>query len=170
MKELILGGARSGKSRIAEEQAKATGLDLLYIATGQPGDVEMTARIKHHRQRRGPEWSLLEEPIMLAETLRDSAADNRCILVDCLTLWMSNCILSDQKNCWKTQSEQLLDIIPSLPGHIIFVSNEVGMGVVPAGALSRHFVDESGWMHQRMARSCDRVTFTIAGLPQILKG
>ncbi|MFT7131004.1 MAG: adenosyl cobinamide kinase/adenosyl cobinamide phosphate guanylyltransferase [Gammaproteobacteria bacterium] len=170
MKELILGGARSGKSRLAEERAQATGLDLFYVATGLPGDGEMTARIEHHRQRRGPEWTLVEEPIFLAETLQNCAGKNRCIVVDCLTLWTSNCLLSNLKACWKSQSEQLLDIMSILPGHVIFVSNEVGMGIVPMGHLSRCFVDESGWMQQRMARNSDRVIFTIAGLPHILKG
>lgn len=170
MKELILGGARSGKSRIAEDRAQASGLNLLYVATGQSLDGEMAERIELHRRRRGAEWTLIEEPISLADHLLEQASEENCILVDCLTLWLSNCLFSEHKNCWERQRRKLLTVLPQLPGHIILVSNEVGMGVVPMGATTRRFVDESGRMHQSLAQLCDRVTWTVAGLPQLLKG
>lgn len=170
MKELILGGARSGKSRLAEQRARNSGMQLLYIATAQAGDDEMATRIQHHRERRGAEWRLVEEPFALAEVLHARATSRTCILVDCLTLWLSNCLFSDKNNYWELQRQQLLETLPQLPGHLILVSNEVGMGVVPMGEISRRFVDESGWLHQRLAKLCDRVTLTVAGLPHTLKG
>lgn len=170
MKELILGGARSGKSRLAEERARHSGMQLLYVATAQAGDDEMATRIQHHRERRGAEWQLVEEPFSLADVLRVRASSDTCILVDCLTLWLSNCLFCDQKDYWELQRRHLLETLPQLPGHIILVSNEVGMGVVPMGEISRRFVDESGWLHQRLAELCDRVTLTVAGLPHTLKG
>ncbi len=168
--ELILGGARSGKSKIAEERARATGLGLLYIATGEAGDDEMASRIAHHRERRGNDWIVIEEPILLAEQLQNNATEENCILVDCLTLWISNCLFSNQHSCWEVEREKLLTLLPTLPGQIIFVSNEVGMGVVPMGKETRLFVDESGWFHQRLAEKCDRATFIVAGLSHTLKG
>lgn len=177
MIELILGGARSGKSRFAEQQAKTSGKRLLYVATGQAGDDEMACRIEHHQQRRGDAWQLLEEPLQLAQVLQQSARHDTCILVDCLTLWLSNCLFADEnKNnpalypTWQTQREALLHCLPELPGHIIFVGNETGMGVVPMGEISRTFVDENGWLHQSLAELSDKVTLTVAGLPHVLKG
>ncbi len=170
MKELILGGARSGKSRLAEERARASGLQLVYIATGQAGDEEMMERIAHHRRRRGDEWLLVEEPFALAKALEAQATPQTCVLVDCLTLWLSNCLLTEQTDDWEQQRSLLLEVLPQLPGRIILVSNEVGMGVVPMGEISRRFVDESGWLHQRLAEICDRVTLAVAGLPHTLKG
>lgn len=172
MIELILGGARSGKSRLAEEHAKASGLELLYIATGQPGDGEMAQRIQHHQQRRGDEWQLLEEPLRLAQVLQQHTAAETCILVDCLTLWLSNCLFAGEEgdcSIWQEQRAALLDCLPGLKGRIIFVGNETGMGVVPMGEITRTFVDENGWLHQSLARLCDRVTLTVAGLPHVLK-
>ncbi|MFT5577953.1 MAG: adenosylcobinamide kinase/adenosylcobinamide-phosphate guanylyltransferase [Paraglaciecola psychrophila] len=170
MKELILGGARSGKSVMAEQRAQASGLELVYIATGQGGDSEMSDRIAHHRQRRGEQWTLVEEPIMLAQVLQEQASDQRCLLVDCLTLWLSNCMLADDTTTWAAQREALLAVLQTLPGHIIMVSNEVSMGLVAMEALSRQFVDQSGWLHQQLAQRCDRVTLSVAGLPHTLKG
>ena len=164
--ELILGGARSGKSRLAEQRAEETGLELLYLATATAGDAEMSERIRHHQARRQKKWSLLEEPTDLAETLSQHVQDDQCILVDCLTLWISNCL---HKNCWEQQLDKLLTVLPNLRGTIIFVSNETGMGVVPMGELSRKFVDESGLFHQQLASLCDQVTLTVAGLPLLLK-
>lgn len=164
--ELILGGARSGKSRLAEQRAEAAGMELLYLATATAGDAEMSERIRHHQGRRAGKWTLLEEPTELAEALSQNAQTDRCILVDCLTLWISNCL---HQNCWVEQKESLLTALEKLPGHIIFVSNETGMGVVPMGELSRQFVDESGFFHQQLAAVCDQVTLTVAGLPLTLK-
>ncbi|MCK9564276.1 MAG: bifunctional adenosylcobinamide kinase/adenosylcobinamide-phosphate guanylyltransferase, partial [Bacteroidales bacterium] len=138
--ELILGGARSGKSRLAEARAQASGKHLYYIATATAGDSEMTDRIHHHRARRGPEWETVESPLHLAATLRGLARDDRCLLVDCLTLWLSNCLHHD---CWLPERSDLLKTVAALPGRILLVSNEVGSGIVPLGELSRRFADES---------------------------
>ena len=164
--ELILGGARSGKSTLAEQRALATGHTLVYIATAAADDEEMSRRIGHHQQRRGAQWELIEEPLELAQVLRGHHGPGRCIVVDCLTLWLSNCL---HRSCWETQQSQLLEALPELTGHIIFVSNETGLGVVPMGELSRRFVDEAGFLHQRLAALCQRVTLTVAGLPLVLK-
>lgn len=164
--ELILGGARSGKSALAEQRALQSGLELVYLATATAGDGEMSARIAHHRQRRGDGWRLVESPVELADALRSEQGPARCIVVDCLTLWLSNCLHGD---CWQQQKSALLDALPGLSGHIILVSNETGLGVVPMGELSRQFVDEAGFLHQQLAALCQRVTLTVAGLPLELK-
>lgn len=164
--ELILGGARSGKSRLAEQRALASGLEPLYLATATAGDGEMAERIRHHRARRGADWGLIEEPIALADTLLLNSRAERCILVDCLTLWLSNCL---HQGCWASERQALLAALPMLPGQVILVSNETGLGVVPMGELTRQFVDESGFLHQQLAQSCQRVTLVVAGLPMTLK-
>ena len=181
MIELILGGARSGKSALAEQRARDSGLAVTYIATGAAGDAEMAARIAHHQMRRPAHWALLEEPLHLAATLRAHAAADRCLLVDCLTLWLSNLLLrgqaaqqaeaGDAVNCalLKNETIALFDCLPQLPGHVILVSNEVGLGIVPMGAATRLFVDEAGRLNQRIAALSARVTFVAAGLPLDLK-
>ncbi|MBC3376637.1 bifunctional adenosylcobinamide kinase/adenosylcobinamide-phosphate guanylyltransferase [Pseudomonas sp. SWRI92] len=170
MLQLILGGARSGKSRLAEKLATDTGLPVTYIATSQPLDGEMNERVAQHRARRPVEWALLEEPLALAGVLRDNAASDRCLLVDCLTLWLTNLLMLDNLEQLNAEREALLDCLDSLPGEIIFVSNETGMGVVPLGELTRRYVDEAGWLHQALAERCQRVVLTVAGLPLTLKG
>ncbi len=168
MKHLILGGARSGKSRFAEDSALASGKSLVYIATAQALDDEMRARIAHHRQGRDEAWVTIEEPLALAASLEKHAGESRCVLVDCLTLWLTNIMLAGE-TIFLREREALLACLPQLSGDIIFVSNEVGMGIVPADALSRRFVDEAGRLHQALAQCCDRVTFIAAGLPMPLK-
>lgn len=174
MKELILGGARSGKSAFAEQRARESGLEVTYIATAEAGDAEMAARISVHRARRPDHWRLVEESVALATVLRREAAARRCVIVDCLTLWLSNLLgagaASAELSLFVRERAALLDALVSLPGHIILVSNEVGMGIVPLGALSRRFCDEAGRLHQDLARICDRVALTVAGIPYILKG
>ena len=170
MLQLILGGARSGKSRLAEQLASDSALAVTYIATSQPLDGEMNQRIAQHRQRRPAHWALIEEPLELARVLRDSASAERCLLVDCLTLWLTNLLLLDDAERLVAEREALLQCLESLPGEIIFVSNETGMGVVPLGELTRRYVDEAGWLHQALAARCQRVVLTVAGLPLILKG
>lgn len=167
MKELILGGARSGKSALAERRAQASAMAVTYIATAVAGDAEMAQRIARHRADRPDHWQTVEEPLELAAVLRDRAAPDRCLLVDCLTLWLSNLLAEDQ--ALLQQQAALLEVLPSLPGRIILVSNEVGLGVVPVGELSRRFVDEAGRLHQRLAAACDRVTLVVAGLEHTLK-
>lgn len=165
--QLILGGARSGKSRTAEQRAADSGLEKIYLATAAAGDGEMAERIKKHQADRDGHWQLLEEPLELAKTLLQHSRIDNCILVDCLTLWLSNCL---HHNCWAEQQQALLDTVNKLPGAVIFVSNEVGQGIVPMGELTRQFVDETGFLHQRLAAIFDRVTLVVAGLPQELKG
>lgn len=175
MRQLILGGARSGKSRLAEQRAHACAEDcdgeLFYLATGAAGDEEMARRIAHHQARRDSRWQLIEEPTRLAEVIERLQDRRACLLVDCLTLWLSHCL---NANCWETQRARLLETVAQLkrsesPLSLILVSNEVGSGVVPLGALSREFVDASGWLHQALARECETVTLVVAGLPLELK-
>lgn len=181
MLTLILGGARSGKSALAEQRAITSGLAVTYIATGQAGDDEMARRIAHHQQRRPVEWALVEEPLHLAATLRQHAATGRLLLVDCLTLWLSNLIFAGVAaqqaeadkaiDCPLLQSETdaLLQCLAGLPGRIFLVSNEVGLGIIPLGAVNRLYVDEAGRLNQRIAARADRVTLVAAGLPIDLK-
>ena len=169
MLELILGGARSGKSRLAERLAAESGLAVTYIATSQALDGEMTARIAHHRERRPAHWTLVEEPLQLARVLREQAAANRCLLVDCLTLWLTNLLMLDDAARLAEERDALLECLDGLPGRILLVSNETGLGVVPLGELTRRYVDEAGWLHQAVAERAQRVTFMVAGLPMTLK-
>ena len=170
MLQLILGGARSGKSRLAEKLASESGLAVTYIATSQPLDGEMNERVRHHRERRPAHWGLIEEPDELARVLRDNASADSCLLVDCLTLWMTNLLMLDDPQRLGAERDALLECLAELPGEIVFVSNETGMGVVPLGELTRRYVDEAGWLHQALAAHCQRVVLTVAGLPLTLKG
>lgn len=167
---LILGGARSGKSRFAEQVAQTAfkqSVDgkLVYLATAAAGDREMARRIDHHQERRGPEWQLVEEPIELASVI-NQACGSTTLLIDCLTLWLSNCL---HHECWLTQRSDLLNALANTSAKVIMVSNEVGSGIVPMGELSRQFVDESGWLHQQIATIASDVTLVIAGLEMPLK-
>jgi adenosylcobinamide kinase/adenosylcobinamide-phosphate guanylyltransferase len=168
MKELILGGARSGKSALAQQRAKAGGLAVTYIATARALDREMAERVARHREARPAGWEVLEIPVALAAGLSDNARPDRCLLVDCLTLWLSN-LLGAGDEQMAQEKEALLRVLPELPGHIVLVSNEVGQGIVPANELARRFRDEAGWLHQALAGLCDRVTLSVAGLPMTLK-
>lgn len=173
MIELVLGGARSGKSRYAEQQASASGLPVIYLATAEAGDAEMQARIAHHQHRRPAHWHTLEEPIQLAKAIQQQAGADVCLLIDCLTLWLNNVLFDKQGNLQHTVFEAektaLLDTLRLCQGHVILVSNEVGSGVVAADAMTRRFVDEAGFLHQALAQVCDRVVLVTAGLPQPLK-
>ena len=170
MLQLILGGARSGKSRLAEQRAADSGLAVTYIATSQPLDGEMNERVRLHRQRRPEHWGLVEEPVELARVLREHASAKRCLLVDCLTLWLTNLLMLEDPARLAHEREALLQCLAQLPGEIIFVSNETSLGVVPLGELTRRYVDEAGLLHQALAERCQRVTLTVAGLPLTLKG
>ncbi len=178
MKELIIGGARSGKSQLAEARALAGGLAVTYVATAEARDDEMAARIAHHRARRPAGWHCVEEPLRLAVTLARLARPDTCLLVDCLTLWLSNLLLAGGELLHAelprtplpaAEIDALLAILPDLPGQVILVSNEVGCGIVPANALARRFADEQGRLNQRVAAACDEVTLVAAGLPLTLK-
>ena len=170
MLQLILGGARSGKSRLAEKLAAESGYAVTYIATSQPLDGEMNARVRHHRERRPGHWALVEEPLELARILRDNAGAETFLLVDCLTLWLTNLLMLEDPQRLDAERDALLACLAELPGEIVFVSNETGMGVVPLGELTRRYVDEAGWLHQALAERCQRVVLTVAGLPLTLKG
>ena len=168
MKESVLVGARSGKSGFAQRRALASGLPVTYLATAQAGDAEMADRIARHRAERPAVWGLVEEPLALATALRTHAALDRCLLVDCLTLWLSN-LLAAGDHRLSTETEALLDVLPALPGRVLLVSNEVGQGIVPTNPLARRFRDEAGRLHQAVAGRCDRVILVVAGLFFILK-
>lgn len=180
MKELVLGGARSGKSAVAEQRALAFGLDTIYLATAEGRDLEMAARIATHRARRPSAWKVVEEPIALARALHAHAADDRCLVVDCLTLWLSNVLTLDidadatvaavPAPNFERERAAFVAAVEQLPGKLVMVSNEVGMGLVPLGALARRFQDEAGRLHQDLARLCDRVTWVVAGIPLVMKG
>lgn len=168
MKVFILGGARSGKSAFAQRQALESGLEVIYLATAHAGDDEMADRIARHRAERPAAWGLVEEPLALAEALRAHAAAGRCVLVDCLTLWLSNLLAAGDERAAR-ESRDLLGLLPALPGLVLLVSNEVGQGIVPVHPLARRFRDEAGRLHQAVARACDRAIFVVAGLPLVLK-
>lgn len=173
MKTLILGGARSGKSAWAERLATDSGLAVTYIATAQVYDAEFAARIQHHKHRRPAHWQLVEEPFFLADSLRKHASPNNCLLVDCLTLWLAQWLCPDcnppASRTWETELAECLEILDNLPGKIILVSNEVGMGIVPLGEINRRFQDEQGRLNQAIAKLCDEAILMAAGLPLVLK-
>ncbi|MGX2030495.1 bifunctional adenosylcobinamide kinase/adenosylcobinamide-phosphate guanylyltransferase [Methylocaldum gracile] len=170
MKELILGGVRSGKSRLAEKRAVDSGLAVTYIATARVGDEGMRQRVEDHRRRRPPDWDLVEEPLELAVALGARAAEGRCLIVDCLTLWLTQLLCETDAARLARERDALIEALPGLPGHIILIGNETNMGVLPPGELSRRYCDEAGLLHQALAGVCDRVILTVAGLPLVLKG
>ncbi|GFO71945.1 adenosylcobinamide kinase/adenosylcobinamide-phosphate guanylyltransferase [Bathymodiolus japonicus methanotrophic gill symbiont] len=173
MQHLILGGARSGKSHYAEQLAEASNKQVIYIATGTAGDDEMQERINKHQSERHRYWETIEEPMLIADIIKKYASSNNYLLVDCLTLWLSN-ILFDaqghyQEDVFLQQKQALLDILPDCHTDIALVSNEVGSGVVPMDKMTRRFVDEAGRLHQQLAKICSHVTLVTAGLPLALK-
>ena len=164
---LVLGGARSGKSRHAEALVESQPGACVYLATAQAGDGEMAARIAAHRARRAVRWTTVEEPLDLAAALGRACGPDRAVLVDCLTLWLSNLLGAERDLV--TECERLLAALPGLAGPVVLVSNEVGQGVVPDNALARAFVDHAGRLHQDLAAIAQRVIFMTAGLPRELK-
>ncbi|MBN8489611.1 MAG: bifunctional adenosylcobinamide kinase/adenosylcobinamide-phosphate guanylyltransferase [Burkholderiales bacterium] len=169
MKTLILGGARSGKSRLAERLAHDSGRSVTVVATAQAQDDEMASRIAAHRAARPAHWRCVEEPLALADTLRAADAPGALLLVDCLTLWLSNLLHAGEAVVVRERAA-LLDALPALQSELLLVGNEVGHGIVPLGALNRRFVDENGWLHQALAEHCDAVRFVMAGCTLALKG
>jgi adenosylcobinamide kinase/adenosylcobinamide-phosphate guanylyltransferase len=167
MRSLILGGARSGKSALAERMAEASGAEIVYVATAQARDAEMAARIAHHRARRGPRWETLEAPLDLAPALRRAARPDRPVLVDCLTLWLSNVLHAGRDA--EAETDTLVAALSRLEGPAVLVANEVGLGIVPENALARAFRDHAGRLNQRVAAAAQRVVFVAAGLPLALK-
>ncbi|ROR32052.1 bifunctional adenosylcobinamide kinase/adenosylcobinamide-phosphate guanylyltransferase [Inmirania thermothiophila] len=170
MRELILGGVRSGKSRHAEAQAAASGLEVVCVATARALDEEMRARIAAHRARRPAHWRTVEAPLALAQALAREAAPGRCLIVDCLTLWLTNLFVETEAERRGAEVAALLEVLPRLPGRLVLVANETSMGVIPEGTLARRFLDEAGRLHQEVAARCERVTLMVAGLPLLLKG
>lgn len=186
MIHLVLGGARSGKSRFAEAQVKQllaetqNGVDseCFYFATAQALDAEMGERIHHHQTQRGSDtivWRTIECPLELTVALKAHATESSIILVDCLTLWLTNHLLQKEpllqkEDSWQQVKADFLQLLSELPGTVVLVSNEVGCGIVPMGEINRRFVDEAGWLHQDIAAIADRVTLVAAGLPLCLKG
>lgn len=168
---LVLGGAASGKSTFSESLIESGIGSLwdgaLYLATATAGDDEMAMKIERHRERRGPAWATLEEPVNLSNALISHATPSRPILVDCLTLWLTNLIFADRAPA--TETQQLISTFASLTGPVVFVSNEVGGGIVPENALARRFREEAGRLNQAIAAAADRVYFVAAGLPMTLK-
>ena len=166
---LVLGGCRSGKSRFAQERCEAV-VDgtLAYIATAQAFDAEMEERIARHRSERGSRWRTIDAPMDLASMLSEAALRADAILVDCLTLWLTNLMLAEADLA--TARVALAEAVMACPVPVILVSNEVGLGIVPDNALARRFRDEAGWLNQQMATLCEEVIFMAAGLPLKLKG
>lgn len=164
---LVFGGARSGKSRFAEQLAVTSGLEKIYVATGAAFDAEMADRIAAHRQQRGAGWHTIEEQTDLKRVLEDTCQPDRVVLVDCLTLWLSNLTFADKDAAAETDA--LCGTVEGLPGPVVFVSNEVGQGIVPDNQLSRAFRDAQGRLNQDMARVCAQVVLVAAGLPLLLK-
>ncbi len=178
---LVFGGARSGKSAYAERLAAQSGKEVVYVATAAAGDAEMAARIAHHRAQRPQHWRTIEEPLALATTLAQWREPGRLVLVDCLTLWLSNLMFSEGTRYpdvgaielparLHQERAALLAELAIDRGDVVLVSNEVGMGIVPWGAVSRSYADEAGRLNQAVAALCDRVAFVAAGLPLMLKG
>ena len=164
---LVLGGARSGKSRYAEGLVEAAAKRGLYLATAEALDGEMQERIGRHRARRGPRWATIEEPLEIAQSIRREASADRPVLVDCLTLWLAN--LLEARRAVEREIEALVEALPRLDGPVVFVANEVGLGIVPENALARAFRDHAGRLNQAIAARAERVVFLAAGLPLILK-
>ena len=165
---LITGGARSGKSAYAQRLAEASSLVPVYIATGQAGDAEMAARIALHRAARGPNWRLVEAPLELVAALQREAGAGRVLLVDCLTLWLSNLMHAGRDP--EREGAALAAALPGLPGRLIFITNEVGAGIVPDNRLARDFRDAQGRLNQTMAQACEAATLVVMGLALRLKG
>ncbi len=179
---LILGGARSGKSRLAEQIARQKQLaskgSVTYIATAEAGDDEMVQRIAMHKNQRAENeqaklWQVVESPLALAFAIEQAFIEHDCVLVDCLTLWLSNCLCKGALDLWQQEKSafiQLLERLSKSPEKtLILVSNEVGHGIVPLGDLARDFVDQAGWLHQDIAKLANQVDFVIAGIAMPLK-
>ena len=164
--ELILGGVRSGKSREAQNRAERSGWPVTFVATATPSDPEMASRIERHRSDRPSHWSSMEVPLHLAATLTSEAQSQRCLIVDCMTIWLTNWLMEGDESLptYQRERDRLLQCLPELPGHVILVSNETNQGVIPMTALARRFCDEAGWLHQELARISDRVSLMVAGI------
>ncbi|MEM9731999.1 MAG: bifunctional adenosylcobinamide kinase/adenosylcobinamide-phosphate guanylyltransferase [Pseudomonadota bacterium] len=166
---LVLGGARSGKSAFAEQLVLASGRQPVYLATSRIWDEEMDVRVTKHQQRRGPEWQVVEEPLALSDALAAHATPKTCVLVDCLTLWLTNLMMEERDV--DGEADAMVACLAELPeeAQVLFVSNEVGLGIVPMDKMARDFRDHAGRLHQAIAAMASNVWFVTAGLPQQLK-
>ncbi|MGB5709074.1 MAG: bifunctional adenosylcobinamide kinase/adenosylcobinamide-phosphate guanylyltransferase [Arenicellales bacterium] len=169
MIELIAGGARSGKSTYALKAAEAKSGNKVFVATATADDDEMKERIIRHQAQRNRDWRLVEQPQYLAKVVEQFGSAD-VLLIDCLTLWLSNWLCSERYDQWEREKQQFLRALTDTEAEVLLVTNEVGMGVVSANQLSRQFVDQSGWLHQDIAAVADRVTMIMFGLPYCLKG
>lgn len=167
----VLGGARSGKSDFAEMLVKRSGLKPVYLATARSGDEEMRERIETHRERRdnfpGSDWETVEEPLALVDALRNCAFDGHGVLVDCLTLWVTNLMVAEADV--EREITNLVQSLDGLAAPVVFVSNEVGLGIVPDNAMAREFRDLAGMVHRKIAEKANEVFFVVAGLPLVMK-
>ena len=169
-KTLIIGGCRSGKSSHALQLAESMGPRRTFMATCVPHDEEMQTRVDQHQQVRSNTWNTLEVPLHLAEAIADHGPSTDVILVDCLTLWLSNLLMQTPKSAQiRQQIEDLAKAVKSAPCAVVLVSNEVGAGIVPEYRLARRYRDLAGWANQAMAAACDRVIWTVAGIPVTIK-
>jgi adenosylcobinamide kinase/adenosylcobinamide-phosphate guanylyltransferase len=166
---LVTGGARSGKSTYAERRVGELGSRRLYVATAEAKDEEMAQRIAEHKKRRGNDWATIEEPTELAEALLARCGQTDCALVDCLTLWLSNLLTWRDGKDVEQKVKQLLDTLPRLDFHVVFVANEVGWGIVPDNPLARQFRDLAGWANQQIATAATEVILMVAGIPLVVK-
>ena len=167
---LVLGGARSGKSRLAQDIAARRWPHPLYVATAEILDNEMAARVRMHRQTRGRRWRCVEEPLEIAKIIRRGVPGRDGLLVDCLTIWLSNVLLKEGRGAFARRRDELVQALRQARQDVILVANEVGLGVVPEHALGRTFRDLAGWLNQAVAKEADTVVFVAAGLPLVLKG
>jgi adenosylcobinamide kinase/adenosylcobinamide-phosphate guanylyltransferase len=168
---LITGGCRSGKSRFALDYVNRHFLKKMYLATCEPLDEEMAQRIELHKRTRGPEWQTVEEPVAIVEKIRQLGDEVEVILLDCITLWISNLLMKcDDEQKIMDEVERLLETIKRRQSSFIFVSNEVGMGIVPSEPIARRFRDLSGMTNQKIAEVADTVIFMVSGIPIFLKG
>ncbi|AGA35123.1 Adenosylcobinamide-phosphate guanylyltransferase [Thioalkalivibrio nitratireducens DSM 14787] len=170
MRTLVLGGARSGKSALAERIAADSGLPVTVIVTAEIHDPEMAERVARHRADRPGHWQTIEAPRALAAALEAHAREDRLLVIDCLTLWLSNLMLDHDTRRVDVERDALLAVLTDLPGRIVFVANEVGLGIVPEHPLARQFRDQAGRLNQALAARCDEVLFVAAGLSLTLKG
>jgi adenosylcobinamide kinase / adenosylcobinamide-phosphate guanylyltransferase len=176
MRTLLIGGARSGKSALALRWSNERSSNVCALVTGTESDPEMAARIAAHRRERPAHWRVREEPVHLGRALREECSPARLLLVDCLTLWVSNCLWpaaevteGSDHSTWHRERDAFLEALAACSSDVIVVTNEVGTGIVPNNPAARAFRDEQGWLNQAVAAICDEVFFVTAGLPLCLK-
>lgn len=169
-KILVLGGCRSGKSSHALELAEAMGPHRIFVATCVPRDDEMRDRVVRHQKDRSESWDTLEIPTALPDAIREHSPSADVMLVDCLTLWMSNLLMeTEEVEAIRQRIDELAEAVKAAPHAVVLVANEVGSGIVPENRLARLYRDLAGWSNQAMAAACDRVVWTVAGIPVTIK-